>query len=234
MEMAPPLVPSAETSNTTLREKLILAQEVSSFDSMRPYLPINKAFELIEEKPTDLPVNIGRFIDNNATLIYLILVYMNKTERIGDFERCELGDRKLPIEYTMDSGVITTIASFMIGNVNVTDSLSPKQKRVFELWRPAEVREFCDTQWTFIAPLFQENRKAVRRFPPQMIFPFEVLEKPEGTAFNKVWKIRINKYHSGLSKGFSHSVRPFFHISCSLLDCFIHDLLAVSTTRQWR
>lgn len=176
---------------STLREKLIVAQKTSKFDSMQLYVPADRLSDILSKSVVESELQrhglgmieaLPNFILIEAKRIFAILVYLRLTKKIRDFFKHGFNDEQLPIE-------------FNIGAENLFET----PVSVFSSWNRAEILEFCDSQWRFNAPIFGysflDESQYHRRFPPQTVFPFDVVDKPKGTPFSKVWKIRIPRGH---------------------------------------
>ena len=196
-------------ANSTLREKLILAQKTSGFDSQQPFVTAGDIKEIMSESAVEgeLRAHLGLTTQEEIDLIrdfitrpaapakriFAILVYSRQTSKIRDFMQHTVHDGKLPIKIDkmffaiIDDEVISTYKDYLV------------DQPTFSSWSYAEILEFYNNQWRFNAPIFYRSflEDEFPHFPRQTIFAFDVEGRPKGTPFSKVWKIRINIDHIG-------------------------------------
>jgi hypothetical protein len=205
---------SSYSTVSTLRKKLITTQEPSQFDSMQYFVPAGRqndmTFDLMLELQgcsSDMTKvefqEFTEFILRKAKRIFFILVYLRLTSKMRDFFNYRFHDDKLPIEYNIITGEITTM-----GNLDV-----------FSLWESNEICEFYDNQWRFNVPIFyyRQDEDLVQMLydlvlPLRTILPFSIEGNSKGTPFSKVWKIIVHPDHRGNLK--IPVCLIFFNYSC--------------------
>jgi len=218
---------SSSSTGSKLRTHLIAAQEPSRFDLDQYFVPKGKQRIGLEDITAELTSHgfdpreeifkqIVEFVYHDATRVFLTLVYSRMTRRIREFFDDSFDDRKLPIEYEIatwrkhnplalnDPEPLPGIF-FTLGNGHYDRS------KVFQSWDSTDIREFCDNQWRFNAPSFPPDNyggiwlqyQKLKGFnylfllPMRTILPFDIEGTSKGTAFSKIWKIKVHSDHRG-------------------------------------